>query len=132
MRKAAGVVGRQPVARQDLVALEAHQAFDPAGHPLRPRRQIGATDRLIPGALQHRDIVEVVGRDRDLAIVGADPALAHEEPRNTLALGQVLGVVPVVKLVFGRVGDVHRRDQYALGHGISPVIKPLTPRHKGE
>ena len=65
----AGIVGRQLVARQDLIALEAHQALDLAGHPLRPGRQVVAADRLVGRALQHADRVEIVGRDRDLAVL---------------------------------------------------------------
>src|SRR5204863_8095062 len=83
---------------------------------LRPRRQILATDRAIGRALQHRDAVEVVGRHRDRAVVHADPALADEETRYALPLRQVLGVVPVVELVFGGPPDLHRRDQRALRH----------------
>src|SRR6267142_462097 len=108
---------RKLVAREDLVPLEPHQPLDPARDALGPRRQVRAADRQVGRARQHLDVVEVVGRDRDLAIRGADPAVAHEKAGDALALRQVLCVVPVLELVLGGLPDAHRGDQRALGHG---------------
>src|SRR5262245_5276991 len=119
----AGIAWRKLVAGQDLIAFEAHQTLDLRGHALRPRRRVFATDRQVRRALQHRDAVEIVGGDRDLAVLHPDPALADEEPRHALPFRQVLGVVPVVELVLGGPRHAHRRDQRALGHdGALPLV----------
>jgi len=55
-----------------------------------------------PG-LQYRDVLEIVGRDRLFRVLRADPTLAGQKAGHTLALGDVLGVVPVVELVLGDV-----------------------------
>src|SRR5262249_32193655 len=87
-----------------------------AGDALGPRRQVLTADGEVARALQHADRVEIVRRDGDLAVLRSDPPMAGEEARHALPLRHVLGVVPVVELVFRRLPDVHRRDQHALGH----------------
>src|SRR5712691_8566679 len=86
-----GIAGRELVPGQDLIALEAQQTLDAADDALRPRRQVLPADRQIARAPQHRDIVEIVRRNRDLAVLRSDPALAHEEARHALPLRQVAG-----------------------------------------
>src|SRR5215831_618017 len=105
------------IAREDLIALEAHEALDLRRDPLRPRREVRAADRQVGRARQHLDVVEVVRGNRDLAVSRADPALADEKAGHALALRQMLGVVPILELVLGRLPDAHRRDQRGLCHG---------------
>src|SRR5438132_5622800 len=52
---------RRPVAREQLLALIAHQALAETRRTLCPWRGILAANREIGWALQHADIVEVVG-----------------------------------------------------------------------
>src|SRR5262245_36166864 len=104
------------IAREDLIALEAHEALDLRRDPLRPRREVRAADRQVRRARQYLDVFQVVRGDRDLGVSRADPALANEKAGHALALRQVLGVVPVLELVLGRVPDAYRRDQRALCH----------------
>src|SRR5262249_39058749 len=102
--------------------LEAQQALNPAGHPLRPGRQVLTTDRPVTRTLQYRDAFEIEGRDRMPRVLGADPALAGEKTGYPLPLRDVLGVVPVVELVLGDVREIHRRDQNTLRHDHFPPI----------
>jgi len=57
----AGIAGRELVAGQDLIVLEAHQAGDLACDALRPRRQVLAADRKIRRPLQDGDRVQRIG-----------------------------------------------------------------------
>jgi len=91
----------QLVARQDLLALEAHEALDPGGDALGPRRQVLAADGQVGRARHHGERLEVVGRHGDPAVLRPDPALAQEKTGHALPFRQVLGVVPVVELVLG-------------------------------
>jgi hypothetical protein len=49
---------------QDTPGLVLGRRSSLRGHPLRPRRQVLAADRPVARALQHRQVVEIVGRDR--------------------------------------------------------------------
>src|SRR5215469_9220873 len=113
----AGTLRREPIAGQDLLALEAQQPLAPRRHPLRPGRQVLAADRAISFALQHFDAIEIVSRDRVLGVLGADPALTAQKPGHALPLGNMLEIVPIVELVFGDIRKIHRRDQLTLWHG---------------
>ena len=112
---------RELIAGQDLHALGAQQQVDLAGHALGPDGEVRPADGLVRGAVQHLHRVQVVGGQRDLAALHADPAPAEAEAGHALALGDVLEVVPVVELVLGGVREVHRGDQRALGHGDPPL-----------
>src|ERR1700733_10164857 len=77
-----GVLRGSLVAREKLLAFVPHQSFAELGCPLRPWRRIRAGDRYVGCAMQDADSLEVVGRDRDLRVLGVDPALGVEEARN--------------------------------------------------
>src|SRR5207244_4085838 len=57
---------------------------------------------------------------RDFRVAPAEPALGIDKAGNPRALRDVLGVVPVVELVLGDIGEIHRRDQNAVGHRSLP------------
>src|SRR5256886_9105413 len=57
--------------------------------------------------------LEIVRRDRDRAILGADPALTQQKAGHALPLGQMLGVVPVVEFVLG--GAAERSEERRVG-----------------
>ena len=108
------------IARPDLLAFEADDHLGPRGHPFGPGRAVAAADREIGRAVQDPDIVEIVERGRDLLLLSADPALGIQKAGNAQPLRDVLGVVPIVKLVLGDIREIHRRDQDALCHRYPP------------
>jgi hypothetical protein len=53
----------------------------------------------------------------------ADPALASKETGHALPFGNVLEIVPVVKLVLGSAGEIRYRDQDAPCHrSLHPLL----------
>ena len=76
-------------------------ACDALGHALRPGRQVLAADRQIGRALQHRQDVEIVGRDRDDSGYRRRSSAAAQKAGHPLPFGNVLEIVPVVELVLG-------------------------------
>src|SRR5438270_206671 len=97
----AGVRGRQQVAGQDLVALEAHQALDPAGDTLGPRREVLVTGRAIgraspQGAATSRAQIDGVLRQAVdagevpgvVAMAATDKGVLYEGAFGSRALGK--------------------------------------------
>ena len=76
----AGAGGRELVAGEYLIALEAHQPLDAARDALGPRREILSADGQVRRALEDGHAVEIVGGDGDLAVLRSDPALTGEKP----------------------------------------------------
>src|SRR6516162_744553 len=70
-----GLRGRRSVAGKKLLPLVAHQTLAEASGALCPRRGILASYRQIGWALQHVDIFEIIGRNRDLRVRRTDPAI---------------------------------------------------------
>jgi len=82
----AGVGGLQLVARQDLLALEAHEALDPGGDALDHGDRFFAADgQDRPGCVITGERLEVVGRHGDPAVLRSDPALAKEKTGHRAA-----------------------------------------------
>ena len=98
-----GARRRQRIARPDLLPLETDDHTGAAGDPLRPGRAVGAADREIGRAVQNADSVEVVKSERDFRVLGADPALGIQKAGDPQPLRDMLGVVPIVKLVLGDI-----------------------------
>src|SRR4029077_17853196 len=67
---------------------------------------------------QHVDRVEIVGGDRQGRLLIADPTFTSAEPRNRLALGNVLQIVPIMELVGMRGREIEGGDQQTPAHGI--------------
>jgi hypothetical protein len=124
-QQSGGIGGRCAAAGEQLLALVAHQAFAEAGGALGPGRGILAADGKIGRVLQHADTVEIVGRDRDLGVLGADPAVAVRKTGDPQSFRDVLEIVPVVKLVFGGGGKIHCREQDALCHRSLPWVRGI-------
>src|ERR1700752_2436844 len=77
-----GLGWRRPLAGKQLLALVSQYAFAELCGAFGPRRPVLAANREVGRAMQHADIVEIIGRDRDLWVVRADPAVRVQKARH--------------------------------------------------
>jgi hypothetical protein len=81
------------------------------------------SDGEIGFAPQDRQAFQIVAGDRLLRVGDIDPSFAQSEAGNALPLRDVLLIIPVMKFVFMRIGEIECDQQNALGHCFSPSLK---------